>query len=148
MIAWFRQYAARRLNSRIIDERRTIPPYVVLDLGNQGFFGLQVPTRFGGKALATCDLMRVMEQLAAIDMTVATLVGVHNGLGVRPLLQSGSDALRERLLPTLASGRQLAAFALTEPDAGSNPVALRATAVKTTGGWRVSGEKQWIGLAA
>jgi acyl-CoA synthetase (AMP-forming)/AMP-acid ligase II/alkylation response protein AidB-like acyl-CoA dehydrogenase/acyl carrier protein len=148
MIAWFRQYAARRLNSRIIDERRTIPPYLVLDLGNQGFFGLQVPKRFGGKALATGDLLRVMEQLAAVDMTVATLVGVHNGLGVRPLLQSGSSALRERLLPTLAAGRQLAAFALTEPDAGSNPVALRATAVKAAGGWRVSGEKQWIGLAS
>lgn len=148
MIAWFRQYAARRLNSRLIDERRTIAPYVVLDLGNQGFFGLQVPRRYGGKALTTCDLMRVMEQLAAVDLTLATLVGVHNGLGVRPLLQSGSDALRERLLPTLAAGRQLAAFALTEPDAGSNPVALRATALRTAGGWRVSGEKQWIGLAS
>ena len=60
MIAWFRQYAARRLNSRIIDERRTIPPYVVLDLGNQGFFGLQIPAKFGGKALDTVDLMRVL----------------------------------------------------------------------------------------
>jgi acyl-CoA synthetase (AMP-forming)/AMP-acid ligase II/alkylation response protein AidB-like acyl-CoA dehydrogenase/acyl carrier protein len=148
MIAWFRQYAARRLNSRLIDERRTIPPYVVLDLGNQGFFGLQVPTRFGGKALCSVDLMRVLEQLAAVDMTVATLVGVHNGLGVRPLLRFGSDALRERLLPALATGRQLAAFALTEPDAGSNPLALRATAARTAGGWHLRGEKQWIGLGS
>ena len=51
MIAWFRQYAERRINSRLIDERRTIPPYIVLDLGNQGFFGLQVPREFGGMAL-------------------------------------------------------------------------------------------------
>jgi acyl-CoA synthetase (AMP-forming)/AMP-acid ligase II/alkylation response protein AidB-like acyl-CoA dehydrogenase/acyl carrier protein len=148
MIAWLRRYAQRRLNSRVIDERRTIPPYVVLDLGNAGFFGLQVPRRFGGKELATVDLMRVMEQLAAVDMTIATMVGVHNGLGVRPLLRFGAEAQRERLLPQLASGRQLAAFALTEPAAGSNPMALRASAVKVPGGWRVDAEKQWIGLAS
>jgi acyl-CoA synthetase (AMP-forming)/AMP-acid ligase II/alkylation response protein AidB-like acyl-CoA dehydrogenase/acyl carrier protein len=148
MIAWFRQYAARRLNSRIIDERRSIPPYVVLDLGNQGFFGLQIPVKFGGKGLDTVDLMRVLEQLAAVDLTVATLVGVHNGLGVRPILHAGSPALREALLPGLAAGRQLAAFALTEPEAGSNPLAIRASATRTAGGWLVRGEKQWIGLGA
>ncbi|WP_051971276.1 AMP-binding protein [Massilia sp. 9096] len=148
MIAWLRRYAERRLNSRVIDERRTIPPYVVLDLGNAGFFGLQAPRRFGGKELTTVDLMRVMEQLAAIDVTVATMVGVHNGLGIRPLLRFGSDAQQERLLPALAGGRRLGAFALTEPGAGSNPMALRASAVKTAGGWRVQAEKQWIGLAS
>lgn len=148
MIAWFRDYAAKRLNSRIIDERRTIPPYVVLDLGNQGFFGLQIPARFGGKELDTVDLMRVLEQLAAVDLTIATLVGVHNGLGVRPILHAASPAIREQLLPSLASGRQLAAFALTEPDAGSNPLAIRAQATRTAGGWNVTGEKQWIGLGS
>jgi acyl-CoA synthetase (AMP-forming)/AMP-acid ligase II/alkylation response protein AidB-like acyl-CoA dehydrogenase/acyl carrier protein len=148
MIRWLRRYAERRLNSRVIDERRTIPPYVVLDLGNAGFFGLQVPRRFGGKELAAVDLMRVLEQLAAVDMTVATMVGVHNGLGLRPLLRFGSDSQRERLLPQLAGGRQLGAFALTEPGAGSNPMALRASAVKVPGGWRVQAEKQWIGLAS
>lgn len=148
MIRWLRRYAERRLNSRVIDDRRTIPPYVVLDLGNAGFFGLQAPRRFGGKELAAVDLMRVLEQLAAVDMTVATMVGVHNGLGLRPLLRFGSDSQRERLLPQLASGRQLGAFALTEPGAGSNPMALRAIATKVPGGWRVQAEKQWIGLAS
>jgi acyl-CoA synthetase (AMP-forming)/AMP-acid ligase II/alkylation response protein AidB-like acyl-CoA dehydrogenase/acyl carrier protein len=148
MISWLRRYAERRLNSRVIDERRTIPPYVALDLGNAGFFGLQAPRSYGGKDLATVDLMRVLEQLAAVDMTVATMVGVHNGLGMRPLLRFGTEAQRERLLPLLATGRQLAAFALTEPGAGSNPMALRASAVKTAGGWRVNAEKQWIGLAS
>jgi acyl-CoA synthetase (AMP-forming)/AMP-acid ligase II/alkylation response protein AidB-like acyl-CoA dehydrogenase/acyl carrier protein len=148
MIAWFRQYAARRLQSRVGDERRTIAPYVVLDLGNQGFFGLQVPARFGGAGLLTADLLRVMEQLAAVDLTIATMVGVHNGLGVRTILQAGTPAVHERLLPVLASGRQLAAFALTEPGAGSNPVAMQATARQVPGGWIVNAEKQWIGLAA
>ncbi|TFW34664.1 AMP-binding protein [Massilia horti] len=148
MIAWFRDYAQRRINSRVMDERRTVPPYVVLDLGNHGFFGLQAPRQYGGAALATVDLMRVLEQLAAVDLTVATLVGVHNGLGLRPVLQFAAPAARERLLPMLAAGRQLAAFALTEPAAGSNPAAMRARAVKTSGGWRVTAEKQWIGLGS
>ncbi|MDB5747722.1 MAG: AMP-dependent synthetase and ligase [Massilia sp.] len=148
MIAWFRQYAERRINSRLIDERRTIPPYIVLDLGNQGFFGLQVPREFGGMALATSDLMRVLEQVAAVDLTIATLIGVHNGLGVRPLLGFAPAAMRQRLLPGLATGRQLASFALTEPGAGSNPVGMRATATRVAGGWRLNGEKQWIGLAS
>jgi acyl-CoA synthetase (AMP-forming)/AMP-acid ligase II/alkylation response protein AidB-like acyl-CoA dehydrogenase/acyl carrier protein len=148
MIAWFRQYAARRLQSRLGDERRTIAPYVVLDLGNQGFFGLQVPRVLGGAGLTTSDLLRVMEQLAAVDLTIATMVGVHNGLGVRPILQAGSPELQQRLLPQLATGRQLAAFALTEPAAGSNPVAMRASAMQVPGGWVVNAEKQWIGLAS
>jgi acyl-CoA synthetase (AMP-forming)/AMP-acid ligase II/alkylation response protein AidB-like acyl-CoA dehydrogenase len=148
MIAWFRQYAERRINSRLIDERRTIPPYIVLDLGNQGFFGLQVPREFGGMALTTSDLMRVMEQVAAVDVTIATLIGVHNGLGVRPVLRFAAPAMQQRLLPGLAAGRQLASFALTEPAAGSNPVGLRATATRTAKGWRLNGEKQWIGLAS
>lgn len=148
MIAWFRQYAARRLQSRLGDERRTIAPYVVLDLGNQGFFGLQVPRALGGAGLVTSDLLRVMEQLAAVDLTIATMVGVHNGLGVRPILQAGTPALQQSLLPQLATGRQLAAFALTEPAAGSNPVAMRASAMQVPGGWVVNAEKQWIGLAA
>jgi acyl-CoA synthetase (AMP-forming)/AMP-acid ligase II/alkylation response protein AidB-like acyl-CoA dehydrogenase/acyl carrier protein len=148
MIAWFRQYAQRRLNSRVIDERRTVPPYVVLDLGNRGFFGLQAPRSAGGAELSALDLMRVLEQLAAVDLTLATMVGVHNGLGLRPVLQHASPTVRERLLPELAAGRQLAAFALTEPAAGSNPTAMRARAVRTAGGWRVNAEKQWIGLGS
>jgi acyl-CoA synthetase (AMP-forming)/AMP-acid ligase II/alkylation response protein AidB-like acyl-CoA dehydrogenase/acyl carrier protein len=148
MNAWLRQYAARRLNSRLIDERRTIPPYLVLDLGNHGFFGLQAPREFGGLALCATDLVRVLEQLAAIDLTLATLVGVHNGLGLRPLLQFGSAPLRRRLLPQLASGRQLAAYAQTEPQAGSNPLAMQTRALRAPGGWRVTGHKHLIGLGA
>jgi acyl-CoA synthetase (AMP-forming)/AMP-acid ligase II/alkylation response protein AidB-like acyl-CoA dehydrogenase/acyl carrier protein len=148
MIAWLRQYAPRRINSRLIDERRTVPPHIVLDLGNQGFFGLQVPRSFGGRGLAVVDLLRVLEQLAAVDLTVATLVGVHNGLGVRPILRYGDRIQKDDLLPLLAGGRQLASFALTEPGAGSNPLAMQANAVRHGGGWRVTAEKQWIGLAS
>ena len=147
LLAWLRQYAQRRLDSRLMDERRAMPPHVLLDFGNQGLLGLQAPPSLGGRGLATTDLLRVMEQLAAIDLTLATTVGVHNGLGLRPLLRFGPDALRARLAPGLAAGRQLAAFALTEPAAGANPLAMRTRALRVTGGWRLSGEKHLIGLA-
>jgi acyl-CoA synthetase (AMP-forming)/AMP-acid ligase II/alkylation response protein AidB-like acyl-CoA dehydrogenase/acyl carrier protein len=148
VIAWLRTYAARRLDSRLADERRSLPPHVLLDFGVHGLLGLQAPRGSGGLALATVDLVRVMAQLAAIDLTLATLVGVHNGLGLRPLLRYAPDPLRLQWLPTLAAGRQLAAYALSEPQAGSNPRAIGSRAARVDGGWRLDGEKHLIGLAA
>ncbi|WP_229429395.1 AMP-binding protein, partial [Massilia sp. ST3] len=147
MIAWLRGYAPRRLDSRLMDERRGMPPHVLLDFGNRGLLGLQAPPGLGGRGLATIDLLRVMEQLAAIDLTLATTVGVHNGLGLRPLLRFGAEPLRAKVVADLASGRQLAAFALTEPAAGANPLAMRTRALRVGGGWRLAGEKHLIGLA-
>lgn len=144
---WLLRWAPRRLDSRLMDERRSMPPHVLLDLGNHGFLGMQAPHELGGKALATGDLLRLMEQLAAIDLTLATAVGVHNGLGLRPLLRFAAEPLRAALVPQLAGGRQLAAFALTEPAAGANPLAMRTRAVRAGGGWRLSGDKHLIGLA-
>ena len=144
---WLRRWAPRRLDSRLMDERRTMPPHVLLDLGNHGFLGMQAPLALGGKALATGDLLQLMEQLAAIDLTLATAVGVHNGLGLRPVLRFAPERLRTSVAPHLAGGRQLAAFALTEPAAGANPLAMRTRAQRCAGGWRLNGDKHLIGLA-
>src|SRR5829696_2571087 len=69
LIGWLRSYASDRINSRLIDERRCIPPHLVLDLGNRGVLGMQVPSQSGGLGLGNRDAMRVVEQLAAIDLT-------------------------------------------------------------------------------
>ena len=149
LIAWLRAYAGDRINSRLIDERRCIPPNLVLDFGNRGVLGLQAPTQFGGLDLGHRDAMRVVEQLAAIDLSLATFAVNNNFLGVRPIKRHATRALRDELLPTLAQGRELAAFALTEPGAGSNPQLLSATAVEHDGGtWRLSGTKIWSGSAS
>lgn len=148
IIAWFRAYADRRINSRLADERRLIPPHVVLDFGNCGLMGLQVPPELGGQGLCVSDLMRVAQQLAAVDLSLALLVGIHNGLGIRPIMNFGRPSIRDTLLPELATGRRLAAFALTETTAGANPNAIRARAVQVPGGWRVTAEKQWVGLGS
>ncbi|MBK1987671.1 acyl-CoA/acyl-ACP dehydrogenase [Sphaerospermopsis aphanizomenoides BCCUSP55] len=149
IIGWLRDYANARINSRLIDERRCIPPYIVLDFGNQGILGMQVPEQYGGLGLNTYDAMRVIEQIAGIDITLATFVTVNNFLGIHPILQSATETFREELLPILAQGRELAAFALTEPGAGSNPRNLASVGIPDAeGGWRLSGTKIWSGTAS
>jgi alkylation response protein AidB-like acyl-CoA dehydrogenase len=149
LIHWLRSYASDRINSRVIDERRCIPPHVVLDFGNRGMLGLQVSVNFGGAGLGHRDAMRVVEQLAAIDLSLATFTVNHNFLGIRPIQRYASHALCEELVPALAQGRELAAFALTEPGAGSNPQLLSASGVTdASGGWRLRGTKLWSGSAS
>ncbi|NJR16077.1 MAG: AMP-binding protein [Calothrix sp. CSU_2_0] len=148
LIHWLRDYASHHINSRLIDERRCIPPHVVLDFGNQGLLGMQVPPSYGGLGLGNCDTLRILQQLGAIDTTLALFVGLNNILGIRPLLLHGSPSLKAELLPILATGRELAAFALTEAGAGSNPQAIASQAKPDKNGWLLRGEKIWSGSAA
>jgi acyl-CoA synthetase (AMP-forming)/AMP-acid ligase II/alkylation response protein AidB-like acyl-CoA dehydrogenase/acyl carrier protein len=146
MIEWLRSYASERINSQLIDERRCIPPYIVLDFGNRGLLGMQVPEKYGGMALSYRDTFRVFEQLAAIDLTLASFVAVHHVLGTRPIIKYASQSVRNEMLPLLAQGRELAGFAITEPSAGSNPRGIVTQAIPdSSGGWRLSGQKSWIG---
>jgi alkylation response protein AidB-like acyl-CoA dehydrogenase len=144
LIAWLRDYAETRIDSRLWDERRSIPPFIVLDFGNKGILGMQIPEEFGGLALTNRDFLRVLEQLAAIDISLASLVFIHNANGIRPIMGYAKPELRAELLPLIASGRELSSFALTEPAAGSNLPNLEARAVPDgQGGWRLSGVKRW-----
>jgi acyl-CoA synthetase (AMP-forming)/AMP-acid ligase II/alkylation response protein AidB-like acyl-CoA dehydrogenase len=148
LIAWLRGYAERHINSRLIDERRCLPPNIVLDFGNRGVFGLTAPERYGGLDLSHTDALRVYLQLAAIDPTIATLVFLHTTNGTRPIMHFATPAVRDELLPLLASGRQLAAFTLSEPGAGTNLGAVRTRMVPDgEGAWRIHGEKRWNGSA-
>lgn len=148
LLAWVRQYAERRINSLLIDTRRSIPPHIVLDFGNVGLLGLQVPQHCGGLELSYRDLVTVLEQLAAIDLSLGTFVAVHNCLGIRPIMRGAQDDNREKWLSSLASGRILGAFALTEPAAGSNPNGMEAVVTLAPSGERVlNATKMWIGSA-
>lgn len=145
LTAWLRDYASTRLNSTLMDERRCMPPHVVMDLGNRGMLGLFAGKQYGGLALSQPESLPVLEQLGAIDLTLAIFVGIHNGLGIRPIEQFGGDALKAELLPQLASGRILGAFAMTEPTAGSNARNIAAQAIADGDGWRLRGTKLWVG---
>jgi alkylation response protein AidB-like acyl-CoA dehydrogenase len=148
LLSWLRDYAEHRVNSRLIDERRCVPPYIALDFGNHGLFGIQVESAFGGLGLRNRDVARVLEQLAAIDLGLGTFLLTSIFPGVRPIAAFSEGALRAEFLPQLASGRMLAGYAQTEPGAGTHFQAMQARAVRDgRGGFRVSGEKVWIGNA-
>ncbi|WP_394826125.1 acyl-CoA dehydrogenase family protein [Pendulispora albinea] len=146
LIAFLRDYASTRLNARLADARRCLPPHVVLDFGRQGLFGLRVPRELGGIALGWRFGGSVIEQLAAIDLTLAMLVGIHNELGVGPILGWGTGQAKSEMLPLLATGRMLGGLAITERGAGSNPHAISSTATpQPDGSWAIAGEKILVG---
>lgn len=148
LLEWLRTYAAERLNSITTDERRCLPPHVVLDLGNRGILGMLADPQYGGLGFGHVQAARVLEQLGAIDATLCLFVGLNNYLGVRPIARYALPEVRDELMPRLATGRELAAFALTEPGAGSNPRAMRShAALDAPGCWRLYGTKCWIGAA-
>ena len=104
---------------------------------------MQVPKTHGGLELGYGDAVRVLEQLAAVDLTLASLVFINNANGIRPIQYFAKAELRDELLPRYAQGRELAAFGLSEPGAGSNLGALATTATRTGRGWTLSGTKRW-----
>ena len=149
LINWLQEYSNDRINSRLIDERRCIPPYIVLDFGNQGLLGMQVSEVHGGLGLRNLDLVRVMGQLAAIDLSLATFVGINNALGIRPIQKYATKTVKDELLPILAKGRQLASFAVTEPGAGSAVRGISSQAIPDgKGGWHLHGTKIWSGSSS
>jgi len=148
LIEWLRVYAQESINSRLMDERRCLSPGVILDFGNKGLLGMQVPEQYGGLGLGHRAMLQIIEQLGAIDPTLALFVGLNNVLGVRPILHYAKAALKEQLLPKLATGRELAAFAITEASAGSHPFGILAKAKPVGQGWQLQGEKIWSGSAA
>ena len=121
-----------------------VPVDVIRRMGELGLLGVIVPEDLGGAGLDATALALVIEQLARADAGTSTAVAVQNGLVASPLLKGASRAQQEEWLPRLASGEIFGAYALTEPDAGSDTAALRTTATAVNGGWEIRGAKQWI----
>jgi len=128
------------------EEDRWIGDRTVRDLGEAGLCGLYVPQEYGGQGLSQTGYCRVFETFAQIDGALSVVMGVHQSIGMKGIVLFGSDEQKERFLPDLAAGRRLAAFALTEPDAGSDAYHLQSRAVsQPDGSWVLNGEKRYIG---
>ena len=127
-----------------LDLNGRFPYDLVTELGELGLMGLPIPAAFGGAGGDTVSYAIAIEELTRIDSSVAITVAAHTSLGTMPILIYGSDEQKERWLPELASGKKLAAFGLTEPDAGSDAGATRTTAELRDGSWVVSGSKIFI----
>jgi short/branched chain acyl-CoA dehydrogenase len=127
-----------------LDLTGTFPYDIVAELADLGLMGLPIPEQYGGAGGDTVAYAIAVEELARVDSSVAITVAAHTSLGTMPILLYGSDEQRERWLPDLASGRKLAAFGLTEPDAGSDAGATRTRAELRDGSWIVNGSKIFI----
>ncbi len=117
---------------------------VIDRLGALGFLGMLVPEAYDGLGLDTVTYLLALEEIAAADASIAVSVTVHNSLPTQMLLQHGTEAQKERWLKPMARGERLGAFALSEPDAGSDAAALRARAVRSGDGWVLNGTKAWV----
>src|SRR6266480_1067884 len=146
LIQSLREFASESIDPRKIEEKRWIGDDVVRGLAERGLTGLYVPERYGGQGLSQTGYCRVFETFAQIDATVSVVMGVHQSIGMKGIVLFGTDDQKARFLPDLASGRKLAGFALTEPDAGSDAYHLQSRAVREPdGAWRLNGEKRYIG---
>src|SRR2546428_12161475 len=105
---------------------------------------MTVPEELGGSALDTLSVACVVEEVARWDGSLALTVASHNGLGTSHLLKFGSDDLRQRFIPDIASGKKLAAWGLTEPGSGSDAAGMRTMAVRKDKGWVLNGSKMFI----
>ena len=148
-----REFADRELRPRSAawDQARALDDRVFRQLGELGFLGMTVAENAGGLGLDLLTYVIVLEELARGDAAVALSVGVHNGPVAALLARHGSEAVKGALLPALASGERLGAFALSEPLAGSDlspgdawaPV-VSTKAIADGNGWRLTGSKSWV----
>src|SRR3954465_14222686 len=133
-------------DQRAIEDARWIGDDKIAELGERGLLGLYVPAKYGGAGLTQTGYCRVSEEFAQIDATLSVVMGVHQSIGMKGIVLYGSDEQKQRFLPDLATGRKLAAFALTEPNAGSDAYGIESRAVKQPdGSWKLNGEKRYIG---
>src|ERR1700674_2922117 len=113
-------------------------------LGELGCCGMLIPEEWGGAGLDTLSYVLMLEEVARVDAALAVALSVNNFVVAWPLYQHGSDAQRRKYLARLARGEILAAFCLTEPQAGSDAAAIETRAVRSGGAYRLNGTKSWV----
>src|ERR687885_1814063 len=126
------------------DREHRFPRELFTELAELGLMGVCIPEEYGGAGADFLSYILVLEELSRADAGVGVTVAVHTSAVTLPILTFGTDEQRSRFVPPLARGEALGAFALTEPEAGSDAGALRTRAETDGDGWRISGAKQWI----
>jgi short/branched chain acyl-CoA dehydrogenase len=127
-----------------LDRESRFPTELVAGMAELGLMGMTIPEEYGGAGTDTVAYAIAVEELTRIDSSVAITMAAHHSLGTLPIYYFGNEAQRRQWLPDLASGKKLAAFGLTEPDAGSDAGASRTRAELRDGEWTVNGSKIFI----
>ncbi|MDQ6850523.1 MAG: acyl-CoA dehydrogenase family protein [Actinomycetota bacterium] len=126
------------------DREHHLPLDVVHAMGELGLFGLVVPEEYGGSGGDFTSLCVAIEELGRVDQSIGITLEAGVGLGINPILSFGTSAQKQQWLPDLVAGRALAAFGLTEPEAGSDAGATKTRAVLDAGEWTINGAKSFI----
>lgn len=127
-----------------IEKTDNIPKEIVEKSKELGLFGLGIPEEYGGLGLNMVDKCAIYEELGKTHNGFTTLIGAHTGIGTVGIVELGTEAQKEKYLPKLATGEWIGAFALTEPEAGSNAANLKTTAVKKGDKYIINGSKHYI----
>ena len=139
-------FARDRLTPRVIDAYRneTVDREFFADAGALGLLGVTLPESYGGADAGYVSYGLVAREIERIDSGYRSMLSVQSSLVAYPIHAYGSEEQRQRYLPKLISGEDIGCFGLTEPDAGSDPAAMRTRAERIDGGYRLSGAKTWI----
>ncbi len=127
-----------------IDEQEEIPQELINKIADVGFLGTAFPEEYGGGGFGEIGYCIMQEEITRACGSTATFIGAHQSIGTNAIFIGGSEELKMKYLPDLTSGRKLAAFALTEPDAGSDTFNLTTKARKVKDKWIINGSKVWI----
>ncbi|MBU0491169.1 MAG: acyl-CoA dehydrogenase family protein [Chloroflexi bacterium] len=144
-----REFAEREILPSIQenDRAQTFDTSLLPKMAEQGFLGVTIPTRYGGVGMDYIALALVCEELERADTSARVIMSVHMGLNNLTLLQWGTEEQKQKYLVPQAQGKKVAGYGLTEPGAGTDPAALKATARKEGDVYILNGEKTWISLA-
>jgi alkylation response protein AidB-like acyl-CoA dehydrogenase len=141
-----RRFAQEKIDATAIDRNAEIPADVVAGLGELGVLGMTVPVQYGGRGFSQLAYCRIMEVLGGHCAATTVFINAHHSIGVRALLLYGTEEQKRYWVPDLASGRKLAAFALTEPEAGSDAANVQTAAMPAPDGksFILNGQKRYI----
>ena len=141
-----KQFVEEELNpiSLQVETSGEIPPVIVEKMRKLGFFGLSIPKQYGGLGLSTLSEIMVYEELTQTNACFRSRIGTSNSIGSMGILFDGTEDQKHYYLPKIASGQWTAAFALTEPDAGSDASSIKAKAVLDGDHWVLDGTKLFI----
>ena len=141
-----REFAEREIAPFIEkwDEEAYFEPSLVKKMGELGFLGMLLPDEYEGLGVDTSTYLLALEEIAVVDASTAVMMSVHNSLPTQMILRFGSSEQKSRFLKPMARGELLGAFALSEPEAGSDAASLTTQAVRDGDDWILSGTKSWV----
>ncbi|MBT3234539.1 MAG: acyl-CoA dehydrogenase [Bdellovibrionales bacterium] len=145
MTSAFARFGKEGVDGDKMDREAQMPDELIKQLAELGLCGMAVPEEYGGLGLDYTLYSRVFAEIGTVDGSIATMLGAHQSIGYRALLNEGTKEQKDKWLSQLASGEKIAAFCLTEPGAGSDAYSIKTKAVKNSdGSYTISGQKLWI----